>query len=1006
MARTARIEARTRLLAALIGICAALAAFTSTYAQFDHAPTTGQLILLAVATVLSGGIAAATTFAGGAVVRSRVQHAQVEPVPIAYVTADEGWASWIRQELRNLGYQAHLNPGPLESVSGIPAVALLSRTAVARSGGAEAWFAAATSRFPPPVIACVDDVPVPEDSAGLVEVVLPELTADAAADALAQALLRRGLPAPRPSGEPSRAVPFPGRGPAITNLPPRNTDFTGRGDLLDRLHQELIAAPAETVSGQARAAVLHGLGGVGKTQTALEFAYRHAGHYEIVWWVAAERPSSIMSSLQRLARRLGLSSSADRDDLLWDLWSELRKRERWLVVFDSAADAEVLQPFWPPIGDGHVLVTSRSHSWHGLIGRTVAVGVPSHEEAARYLCRRSTDPDTDAALELARALDSLPLALAQAASYVYEKQTRLSVYLDLLSNTKHKADLLGTRPPPDYQHTVLHTWRLSIQEADRHAPGARDLLTVLCFLASEEIPRTLPPAGAAALPPALAERVADPVAYDEMIGALAGYSLINAHTDGLDIHQLVQFTVRTGLSEAEQAQWAEHAVRMTARAYPAEVRTVANWPDCVKLLPHALAVCETAATLGLAPDDVGDLLRRAAGYLDLQGDAGIAEPLLIRALALQEAAHGPDHIAVAHTLRALALVRFHLVRIAAAREAFERALAIEEAAPVRDDELIAQTLADFAEMLREIPDLAAAEAAAVRALRISRSIYGTDDTRTAPHYQRVGVARWRAGALEWARQQHGRALGIYEGTGDPPGAEVAESAKNLGIVCRDMCRFGQAEWHLARAVEIATEVYGPRHLTTLDSVMHLADVRRLLGEPEAALELLAVVEEETRRRLGARSADLAGVRTKIGAALRDTGRLEEARDTLAEAADAYTRARGPSHPYLAETLVQLGPVRRLLGDRSAAVADLRNAETIFITAYGPEHPALAEVYDYLIPLLRESSDHPEADRLTLQVTALRDRAARVDPHDYPSEVDLSDAAPQNLDDLDDLGRTT
>lgn len=973
-ARVARIDARTRLLATVTGLGAAIAAFASTFAQFDHAPSTGQLVMLGVATVLSGVIASATTFAGGAVVRSRVRHAP-QPVTIAYVAADQGWAAWIRQELRNLGFQAHLDPGPLENASG-QTVALLSRTAVARSGGVEGWFAAVTARPDRPVIARLDDVAVPADRAPLVDVAMPELTADAAADALAQALLRRGMTLPRPVPQPSRTVPFPGRGPAVTNVPPRNTDFTGRAELIDRLRHELLGAPGD--AGQVTATVLHGLGGVGKTQTALEFVYRHAGHYEIVWWVAAQRSSSIITSLQQLARRLGVPAGADRDELLGALWAELRNRERWLIVFDSAADAETLLPYWPPVGDGHVLVTSRSHHWHGLIHGGVAVGVPSHEEAARYLCRRSTDPDTEAALELAHALDSLPLALAQAASYVYEKQTRLRNYLGLLSDARHKASLLGMKPPPDYEHTVLHTWLLSIEEADRLAPGTRQLLTVLCFLASEEIPRSLPRRGAPGLPPELSERVADPVAYEEMVGALAGYSLVNAHTNGLAIHQLVQFTVRAGLTPDEQAEWAGHAVRLTAHAFPPDPRDVTAWPDCVKLLPHALAVCDLAEDLAVAGPDVGDLLRRAAEYLDLQGDTDTAERLLERALKLQRGADEPDRIPVALTLRALALARFHQMRVSEAREAFEEAIAIEESEPGTNDELLAQTLADFAEMLREIPELGAAETAASRALTISREIYGPDDVRSAPYYQRLGVARWRAGALEQARRQHGRALGIHEGTGGPPDAGVAESSKNLGIVCRDLCRFVQAESHLARAVEIAGHVYGERHLITLDSVMHLADVRRLLGEPQAAYDLLEIVQEETAKRLGARHTDMAGVRTKMGAALRDLGRLEEARAALTEAAEAYMVARGETHPYLAETLVQLGPVRRLLGDAEGARRDLRQAESIFAGAYGPDHPALAEVYDYLVPLLRETGsdeDDTEADRLTARAAELRELAA-------------------------------
>lgn len=969
--RLRQTSPRTTMLTVVIGLGAAIAAFASTYAQLDQTPSAGRLVMLAVSTVLSGAIASATTLFGGNYFDTRRP-----PVTIAYVTADQGWAVWIRQELTNLGFEPLLYTKPLEDAPG-QVVALLSRTAVARGGGVERWFASVTARHSPrPVIARLDDVVVPEEYAPLVDVALPELNAEAAADALLQALQRRGTKRPRPLHQQSRSVPFPGRGPAVTNVPPRNPDFTGRADLLKRLDDELIGGPG--APGQVTATVLHGLGGVGKTQTALEYVYRHAGHYEIVWWVAAERPSAIITSLRQLARRLGMPAGADRDELLGALWSALYQRERWLIVFDSAADAETLWPFWPAAGDGHVLVTSRSRHWHGLIHGGVAVGVPSHEDAARYLCRRSADQDTEAARELARELDNLPLALAQAASYVYEKKTRLSDYLRLLKDTRHKVSLLKLNPPPDYGRTVLHTWQLSIDEAEQQAPGARLLLTVLCFLAGEDIPRALPPRGADGLPAELAERISDPVAYDDMVGALAKYSLINAHTEWLSIHQLMQFTVRERLDPAEHKAWAAHAVRLTARAFPYDPADPATWQDCGKLVPHAIAVCDMAEDLGVAAADVGDLLRRAAEYLDLQGDADTPERLLERALKLQRPEPGADRIPVALTLRALALARLHQMRVDTAREAFEEAIAIEEAAADGHDELIAQTLADFAEMLREIPDLAAAEAAALRALTIAREIYGPDDVRTAPYYQRLGLARWRAGELEQARRHHARALGIHEGTGGPPDAGVAESSKNLGIVCRDLCRFEQAESHLARAVRIAERAYGERHPMTLDSVMHLADVRRLLGDPQTAYEMLEIVRAETAKRLSPRHTDLAGVHTKMGAALRDLGRLDEARDALTAAAEAYERARGDRHPYLAETLVQLGPARRLLNDPIGARRDLRQAEKILTGAYDPGHPALAEVYEYLVPLLRETGtdeDATEADRLADRAISVRERAS-------------------------------
>jgi hypothetical protein len=170
------------------------------------------------------------------------------------------------------------------------------------------------------------------------------------------------LPPPPPQTVLDRLHRATTRGPLVANLPPRNPAFTGRADLLGQL-------PASLHPGQAAAVVqaqaLHGLGGVGKTQLALEYAHRHAGDNDVVWWVAAEQPAAIPGQLVVLARRLGIPEAADQAETIAVLYDELRGRDRWLLVFDNAEDPADLRPWWPP-ESGRVLVTSRNPAWGGL----------------------------------------------------------------------------------------------------------------------------------------------------------------------------------------------------------------------------------------------------------------------------------------------------------------------------------------------------------------------------------------------------------------------------------------------------------------------------------------------------------------------------------------------------------------------------------------------------------------------------------------------------------------
>ena len=143
------------------------------------------------------------------------------------------------------------------------------------------------------------------------------------------------------------------------SVPARNPGFTGRAKLLEEVRKQLLGGDRAVVQ------ALHGMGGVGKTQLAIEYTHRFAAEYDLVWWIAAEQSGLIAEQFAVLAAELGCAlPGADLEAVRRAVLAELHGRDRWLLVFDNAEDPEDLA-HWLPGGGGHVLITSRARRLGG-----------------------------------------------------------------------------------------------------------------------------------------------------------------------------------------------------------------------------------------------------------------------------------------------------------------------------------------------------------------------------------------------------------------------------------------------------------------------------------------------------------------------------------------------------------------------------------------------------------------------------------------------------------------
>ncbi len=723
--------------------------------------------------------------------------------------------------------------------------------------------------------------------------------------------------------------------------------FTGRD-------AELALLDAALWEGGGQAAI-HGLGGVGKSALAREYARRNRERYAAVWWLNAETEAGIIDGLVRLGSEFvpGLAKLDDRrsaaEHVAANVLSGLTKPV--LLVFDNLDDERQLRT-WSPRTAAHIMVTAR----HAVLGGDI---VPirllawAPDDTIAYLRREigRADLTDDDALLLAQTLGFLPLALAHAAAYL-KGTVNVSAqrYLERIND-----HLARTPRGADYDRAVYATFREAIARAEEEAPGAAALLGLAACYAPDALPEEVfrQDAGVyAALTPAIAESarpprdlraaVADGIDMEDALGALHRFSLLTfaLETRSYTMHRLVAQAARLMLG-ADDTAWPATAVAVADAAFPD--LEFALWPRCERLVPHARtaldAMPETtcfapAARLALR---CGQYLRKRAAFAD-------AEALLRRALAIAEIGNTTGgYLDIAEHVEALAALLRDTNRSAQAEPLHRRAIALTQAAHGPDHPRVAAALNDLAILLHYSNRLAEAELLYRRALAIDEAAFGSDHPRVALRLHNLALLLHETNRLTEAEPLLERALQIDERAAGPDHPDVASDLGSLGWLILGAGRIAAAEPLLRRAMAIRAAAYGLQH----PSFSHaLSDVAVLLhdagrfGEAEPLYRQALAIYETS---YGAQHPVVAACLNNVAELLADDGRFDAAQ-TLYERALASDEATyGPHHANVARDLNNLAGLIALRGHTAEAQPLLDRAAAIVTASYESDHPRVQTV---------------------------------------------------------------
>ncbi|ENH75855.1 Nephrocystin-3 [Fusarium oxysporum f. sp. cubense race 1] len=827
-----------------------------------------------------------------------------------------------------------------------------------------------------------------------------------------------GAPHPAARAEVIRVIPYP-----------RNEDLVHRRDLIDRLDELL-----PQTSG-SRNAALWGLGGSGKTQIALDYAYRRCDADEecCVFWVHANSEATFLADYKTIGKKLGIDERLDGTDLLDAVRNEIEFRSKWLMILDNTDDLGIfgvgqqakggetkknhnknLHKYLPCTSQGTVLWTSRdAHIAGTLVGarrgievRSMAVG-----EATTLLARIRDEPLTaEEAVEetgvdaLLQELQCLPLAISQPGTYMRRMSMTAEQYLDLLRQGTTRWQVLKASDTDRHQrpgvlNSVLETWRISIERIRIESEISYRMLHVLAFVDSQDIPQQLIAAAAGwyGIGNESSTRQATELEFLEAVIRLRDFSFLNLRQrdDGrrsYEMHKLIQDTIRYGLrisgstemimgqapgeeNELVETKNGETYYSVIALQVVDSLFPLSNptsWAQCEQYVTHAIRVGEWAEVNG-TEIKTATLLERASAFLYERGRWREKEPVDRRTWDLRRNVLGEKHPDTISSMASLAAT-YH------AQGRYDEAERIDQEVLNLRREVLGESHPDT---IGSMASLAAtyhtqgrydeAERIDQEVLNLRREVLGEKHPETIKSMADLAAMHHEQGRYEEAERLKNEALNLRREVLGGKHPDTLKSMASLAATHHAQGRYNKAQSTYEEVLDLRREVLGSKHLDTIRIMSNLASIYRDQGRWKEAEELEVHVIEMRKRVLGEEHPSMLASMANLASTYSNQGRWKEAEELQVQVVERMKRVLGEGHP---DTLMSMAN----LASTHSSQRRWKEAEELQVQVVermkrvlGEEHPSILISMANLASIYSSQRRWEEAEELEVHVMEIRKR---------------------------------